>query len=117
MTLQQQITQDAIILLKQLIGKQSFSREENLTGDILEEFFRERNMPFRRKINNLWARNKHFNKDLPTVLLNSHHDTVKPNPSWTLNPFEPLEKDLMSTKNWVLQYRGASLKVPLAGLC
>ena len=93
MTLQQQITQDAIILLKQLIGTQSFSREENLTGDILEEFFRERNMPFRRKINNLWARNKHFNKDLPTVLLNSHHDTVKPNPSWTLNPFEPLEKD------------------------
>ena len=93
MTLQQQITQDAIILLKQLIDTQSFSREENLTGDILEEFFRERNMPFRRKINNLWARNKHFNAELPTVLLNSHHDTVKPNPSWTFNPFEPLEKD------------------------
>lgn len=93
MTLQQQLTQDAIVLLKQLIGAQSFSREENLTGDILEEFFRERNMPFRRKINNLWARNQQFNKDLPTVLLNSHHDTVKPNPSWTLNPFEPLEKD------------------------
>jgi acetylornithine deacetylase len=93
MTLQQQITQDAIVLLKQLIAAQSFSREENLTGDILEEFFRERNMPFRRKINNLWARNKHFNPELPTVLLNSHHDTVKPNPSWTLNPFEPLVKD------------------------
>ena len=93
MTLQQQITQDAIILLKQLIAKQSFSREENLTGDILEEFFRERNMPFRRKINNLWVRNKHFNPELPTVLLNSHHDTVKPNSSWTLNPFEPLVKD------------------------
>jgi acetylornithine deacetylase len=93
MTLQQQITDDAIVLLKQLIATTSFSREENLTGDILEEFFRERNMPFRRKINNLWARNKHFNSELPTVLLNSHHDTVKPNPSWTLNPFEPLIKD------------------------
>ncbi len=93
MTLQLQITQDAIILLKQLIANQSFSREENITGDILEEFFRERNMPFRRKINNLWAKNKYFNKDLPTVLLNSHHDTVKPNPSWTLNPFEPFEKE------------------------
>ncbi len=90
MTLQQQLTQDAIALLKQLIATQSFSREEQQTGDILEEFFRERNMPFRRKINNLWARNKHFNPSLPTVLLNSHHDTVKPNPSWTLNPFEPL---------------------------
>lgn len=93
MTLQQKITDDAIVLLKQLIATHSFSREENLTGDILEEFFRERNMPFRRKINNIWARNKYFNKDLPTVLLNSHHDTVKPNPSWTLNPFEPLVKD------------------------
>lgn len=93
MTLKQQLTHDAIVLLKQLISTQSFSREENLTGDILEEFFRERNMPFRRKINNLWARNKHFNAELPTVLLNSHHDTVKPNPSWTFNPFEPLEKD------------------------
>jgi acetylornithine deacetylase len=93
MTLQQQITQDAIVLLKQLIANQSLSREENLTADILEEFFRERNIPFRRKINNLWARNKHFNSELPTVLLNSHHDTVKPNSSWTLNPFESLVKD------------------------
>ncbi|MEA5139668.1 M20 family metallo-hydrolase [Arcicella rigui] len=93
MTLQQQLTQDAIVLLKQLIATQSFSREEQQTGDILEEFFRERNIPFRRKINNLWARNQHFNPALPTVLLNSHHDTVKPNPSWTLNPFEPLVKD------------------------
>lgn len=93
MTLQQQLTQDAIVLLKQLIATQSFSREEQQTGDILEEFFRERTIPFRRKINNIWARNKHFNPALPTVLLNSHHDTVKPNPSWTLNPFEPLVKD------------------------
>lgn len=93
MTLQQQLTQDAIVLLKQLIATQSFSREEQQTGDILEEFFRERNIPFRRKINNLWARNQHFNPALPTVLLNSHHDTVKPNPSWTLNPFEPLVKE------------------------
>ncbi len=93
MTLQQQLTQDAITLLKKLIATQSFSREENLTGDHLEEFFRERNIPFRRKINNIWARNQHFNPELPTVLLNSHHDTVKPNASWTLNPFEPLVKD------------------------
>lgn len=93
MTLQQQLTQNAVELLKKLISTQSFSREENQTGDILEEFFREQNIPFRRKINNVWARNQHFNPALPTVLLNSHHDTVKPNPSWTLNPFEPLIRD------------------------
>jgi hypothetical protein len=44
MTLQEQLTQDAIGLLKQLIATQSFSREEDKTGDILEEFFRERNI-------------------------------------------------------------------------
>ncbi|MDI9873584.1 M20 family metallo-hydrolase [Flectobacillus rivi] len=93
MTLQEQLTQDAIGLLKQLIATQSFSREEDKTGDILEEFFRERNIPFRRKINNLWARNQHFNPELPTVLLNSHHDTVKPNPKWTLDPFEPVVQE------------------------
>ena len=93
MTLQQQLTQDAIGLLKQLIATQSFSKEENNTGNILEEFFRERNIPFRRKINNIWARNQYFNPKLPTVLLNSHHDTVKPNPKWTLDPFTPLVKD------------------------
>lgn len=93
MTLQEQLTQDAIELLKRLIATPSFSREENLTGDILEEFFRERNIPFRRKINNIWARNQHFNPALPTVLLNSHHDTVKPNPKWTLDPFTPIVQD------------------------
>jgi acetylornithine deacetylase len=86
------LTQDAIFLLKQLIATPSFSKEEQHTGDLIEEFFRERAMPYRRKLNNIWARNKHFNPDLPTILLNSHHDTVRPNPSWTLNPFEPLQQ-------------------------
>lgn len=45
------------------------------------------------KKNNIWAYNRYFDASKPTVLLNSHHDTVKPNPSWTLNPYEPLEKD------------------------
>ncbi len=91
--LQQTLTQDGIELLKRLIATPSFSREENQTGDLIEEFLRERNMPFRRKKNNIWAKNQRFNPDLPTVLLNSHHDTVKPNPSWTLDPFMPLVQD------------------------
>lgn len=93
MDFQKQITTDSIDLLKKLIACPSFSKEENNTALILEEFFRERNMPFSRKINNIWARNQHFNKNLPTILLNSHHDTVKPNPNWTLNPFDPAEID------------------------
>ncbi|GAB3502220.1 M20 family metallo-hydrolase [Emticicia fontis] len=87
------LTNDAIELLKDLIQTESFSKQEDETAAIIEEFFRERNIPYRRKKNNIWARNKFFDANKPTVLLNSHHDTVKPNPSWTLNPFNPLLKD------------------------
>ena len=87
------LTKDAIELLKDLIQTESFSKQEDETATIIEEFFRERNIPYRRKKNNIWARNKYFDASKPTVLLNSHHDTVKPNPSWTLNPLNPLVKD------------------------
>ncbi len=80
-------------MLKRLIATQSFSREEVLTAYLIEEFFRERSVPFQRKKNNVWAFNRHFDARKPTLLLNSHHDTVKPNTSWVLNPFEPLEQD------------------------
>ncbi len=87
------LTKDAIELLKDLIQTESFSKQEDETAGLIEEFFRERNIPYRRKKNNIWVKNKHFDASKPTVLLNSHHDTVKPNPSWTLNPLNPLVKD------------------------
>ena len=43
--------------------------------------------------NNVFALNAHYDPDKPTILLNSHHDTVKPNPQYTRNPFEPTEED------------------------
>ena len=92
-SLQNQLTTDAIELLKEMIATESFSRQEDRTAGIIEEFFRARAMPFSRKQNNIWARNRHFDASKPTILLNSHHDTVKVNPSWTLNPFEPLVQD------------------------
>ena len=90
MTLQQQLTSDAIALLKQLIACPSLSKEEQGTASLIAEFFNERNIPYQRKENNIWARNQHFNKELPTILLNSHHDTVKPNAGYTKNPYEAI---------------------------
>jgi len=90
---QTQLTADALALLKRLIATPSFSREENQTALLIEDFFRERNIPFERLKNNIWAKNRYFDPDKPTILLNSHHDTVKPNTSWTLDPFMPLEQD------------------------
>ncbi len=87
------LAQEAIALLKQLISTQSFSREEEGTAALIEAFFQRKGIPFHRKKNNIWAYNRYFNASKPTVLLNSHHDTVKPNPSWTINPYEPLEQD------------------------
>jgi acetylornithine deacetylase/succinyl-diaminopimelate desuccinylase-like protein len=79
----------AINLLEQLIATPSFSREEDQTAAILLGFFNERAIHCERRGNNVWARNEHFNSALPTVLLNSHHDTVRPNPAYTRDPFQP----------------------------
>jgi len=84
---------DAINLLKQLIAIPSFSKEENKTADCLENFLLQKNIKANRYLNNVWATNKNFDSSKQTILLNSHHDTVKPNAGYTLNPFEAIEKD------------------------
>jgi acetylornithine deacetylase len=84
---------DALELLKQLIVIPSFSKEENKTADVIEIFLREKNIETKRFLNNVWAVNKYFDEKKFTVLLNSHHDTVKPNAGYTNNPFEAIEKD------------------------
>lgn len=83
----------ALTLLKQLIVTQSFSKEENNTALILEEWFKSNGVNSHRNDNNVWATNYHFNESKPTILLNSHHDTVKPNKAYTNNPFEAIEKE------------------------
>ena len=80
-------------LLKRLIATPSFSREEDKTAEVIETFFRGKQIPFERLKNNIWAKNRAFDPAKPTLLLNSHHDTVKPNKSWTLDPFEPLVRE------------------------
>ena len=89
----QALTQEAITLLKKLIGTSSFSSEEENTALLIEEWFTSNNIPYKRENNNIWAFNKNFDADKPLLLLNSHHDTVKPNQGYTLNPFEAIEKD------------------------
>jgi acetylornithine deacetylase len=66
-------TDAAILLLRQLISTPSFSREEDGTAAILESFLQKNGVETSK----------------PTVLLNSHHDTVKPNKGYTRDPFAP----------------------------
>lgn len=87
------LTQEAIVLLKSLIETPSFSSEEDQTALLIENWFTQNSIPFERENNNVWAFNKHFDKAKPTLLLNSHHDTVKPNQGYTNDPFEAIVKD------------------------
>ncbi|GGC08241.1 acetylornithine deacetylase [Dyadobacter sediminis] len=86
-------SEEAITLLKQLIESPSFSREETQTAALIVDFFTRKNIPFHTRKNNIWAYNLHFDERKPTILLNSHHDTVKPNKSWTLDPFKAITDD------------------------
>ena len=87
------LQEEAIGLLQQLIAIPSFSKEEERTADKIAAYLRSKNIPVERLQNNIWAKNKYFDPGKPTLLLNSHHDTVKPNKAYTLDPFTPLEKD------------------------
>lgn len=82
--------QDAVELLKKLIATPSFSKEEDKTAAIIETYFKIRNIPFKRHLNNVWAVNKYVDASKPTLLLNSHHDTVKPNTQYSKDPFLPI---------------------------
>lgn len=80
-------------LLKKLIATPSFSREEDKTATLIGNFLKEDGVDVKRHLNNIWATNRYFDENKPTLLLNSHHDTVKPNKGYTLDPFSPMEKD------------------------
>lgn len=77
----------AITLLKALIQTPSFSKKEEKTATLLGEFFKNLDIPFQRKGNNIWVLHPHWNPNNPTILLNSHHDTVKVVEGWHYDPF------------------------------
>ncbi len=81
---------EAIALLKELIATPSFSKEENDTADLLCAFFARHEIPFSRVGNNIYARNKNYHSSRKSILLNSHHDTVRPNKAYSMDPFTPI---------------------------
>ena len=91
--LQHSVTNASIDLLKKLISTPSFSKEEGDAATIIEQFLQANNVIVNRYLNNVWAKNKYFDESKPNLLLNSHHDTVKPNKAYTLDPFSPIEKE------------------------
>lgn len=83
------LTSDALELLKNLIATPSFSGEEAETAGLIRQWLESREIPCEQIGNNIIAKNAHFTQGKPTLLLNSHHDTVRPNKGYTRDPFAP----------------------------
>lgn len=88
-----ELTEKAIALLKTLIETPSLSKGEDKTAELIKQFLHAEEVSCERVGNNVWAKNKHYNPALPTILLNSHHDTVKPNAGYTKDPFSAIVED------------------------
>jgi len=80
--------EEMISLLKQLIATPSMSLAEDKTADLLEKTLKDFGVESVERIkNNVLAKNRYFDEKKPTILLNSHHDTVKANKGYTRNPY------------------------------
>lgn len=82
-----------IALLSRMVAMPSFSRQEDGTATIIYDYLAAAGAEPRRCGNNVWAVSENFDPSLPTLMLNSHHDTVKPAASYTRDPFSPTVED------------------------
>lgn len=85
--------QKVIQLLKTLIATQSYSKQEDKAAEVIRDFFKQEGVKFHTRMNNTWAFNQHYDANKPTLLLNSHIDTVKASAHWTKDPFNPTIED------------------------
>lgn len=89
----QNIYEEALSVLKHLIAIPSFSKQEQGTANYLQSVLQQKGIAANRTMNNVWAKNKNYDETKPTLLLNSHHDTVKPNTAYTKDPFSAIEQE------------------------
>ena len=87
------LIEQAKVLLQKLIATPSFSGQEQNTAQLIADFLGNYGMATHRRFNNVWAQNYYFDASKPTLLLNSHHDTVKPVQGWQSDPFTPTVQD------------------------
>ncbi len=83
------MTDDAASLLRTLIAIPSPSREETAAADALQRHIELQGVSTGRHGNNVWSLAPAFREGKPTLLLNSHIDTVKPVAGWRRHPYTP----------------------------
>ena len=77
----------AVDLLTELIRTPSVSRDESAAADVMARFLNENGACVNRWGNNVWSIADDYDQMKPTLLLNSHIDTVKPVEGWIRHPF------------------------------
>jgi len=77
---------EAVNLLTQLIAIPSKSGDEKFLADFLSKWIEKKGFKVNRIHNNLWIESI-ISEKAPTILLNSHMDTVKEVAGWTIDPF------------------------------
>lgn len=87
------LTEEAIILLKNIISIASFSKEERHIALLITHFLESKGIEVHQKGYNIWAMTTNHAENAPTILLNSHHDTVRPSQGWETDPLKPIEQD------------------------
>ena len=86
-------TSEAITLLSSLVSIPSVSREEEQVADFLQNYMERSGIMTGRSGNNIWCISPMFDTKKPTILLNSHIDTVKPVNGWRKQPFTAKMED------------------------
>ncbi|MDA0314848.1 MAG: M20/M25/M40 family metallo-hydrolase [Bacteroidetes bacterium] len=89
----EELKSEAIALLKQLISIPSYSLDEGGTASLIEDFLKNKGLVPNRQGNNIWAFLTPFEERRPTIWLNSHHDTVKPNTGYSQDPFTAISDE------------------------
>lgn len=85
---------EAYDLLCRMIGIPSVSCDEEKVADMIEDYLSGKNAGrVYRFVNNIAVIPENYDPEKPTLMLNSHIDTVKPAPSYTFDPFTPLRRD------------------------
>mgnify|MGYP000429459510 CR=1 FL=1 len=105
----QTLVSEATGLLKSLIAIPSLSREEERAADFLQNYIEMQGMATGRKGNNIWCLSPMFDLQKPTLLLNSHIDTVKPVNGWRKAPFNAVEENGKDLTVWGSNDAGASV--------
>ncbi len=85
--------EDSVTLLRAMIRIPSLSREEGEVATMIRQSLLDWGYEPFREGNNVWLCSSGWREGQPTILLNSHVDTVKPAKAWTLDPFKATETD------------------------